>query len=144
MLVRQAVEKALDAAIAEALHAGQPIAVAAADEAGYPLALRTMERGDRLDALRAMALAHTAVVTGRPSVEVGDANRPASPIAIGSIRLATGPGGVPLREGNVVVGALAVSGGDVDCVERCVRAGVDAYAVASMLLWNDELFDHSG
>lgn len=127
-------DAAIEAATAALKHCRQngfPVAVTVLDQAGRTKVVVSDDRG-RLHTLEhSLRKAYTALTYRTSSAEYGQ--RVAStPTAAGTLHLekiTTAAGGLPIRAGNDVVGAIGVSGspgGDKD--EVCAKAGIDKIA----------------
>jgi uncharacterized protein GlcG (DUF336 family) len=127
-------DAAIEAATAALKHCRQDgfqVAVTVLDQAGRTKVVVSDDRG-RLHTLEhSLRKAYTALTYRTSSAEYGQ--RVAStPTAAGTLHLekiTTAAGGLPIRAGNDVVGAIGVSGspgGDKD--EVCAKAGIDKIA----------------
>lgn len=123
--------EAATAALKRCRQDGYQVAVTVLDQAGRTKAVVSDDRG-RLHTLEhSLRKAYTALTYRTSSAEYGQ--RVAStPTAAGTLHLekiTTAAGGLPIRAGNDVVGAIGVSGspgGDKD--EVCAKAGIDKIA----------------
>jgi len=121
--------KAVEAAVALGRARGKCVVAAAVDVSGDLLALLRADGAFSASVGIARDKAYTAAVfglstddlsnalLGNPVVHSGIASRPG---------VALFGGGVPIREGEVTIGAIGVSGGSEDDDRECARAGVAA------------------
>ncbi|UDY24583.1 heme-binding protein [Nocardioides sp. Kera G14] len=117
------------AARTAAAEAGQTGAVAVVDAYGDDLVVLRDHSASWFTAAAARAKARTSARFGRPCVELtGLAETWPEVFDIASDELAWRPvtldGGVPIRRGGVVVGAVGVSGGPPEIDRRCADAAV--------------------
>ena len=125
--------RALEAALARAREIGVRLSVAVVDQAGNPVALARMtgaRRGTTSFACQGKAM--VAAIWGVPSAEVAARMGPGGPIAehaqsLYGHRLLFLGGGLPLKDGERVVGAIAASGGTGDQDLQVATAGADAF-----------------
>ena len=126
--------KALSAALAKANEIGVGLSVAVVDDAGNPVALARMtgaRRGTTSFACQGKAM--VAAIWGVPSAEVAARFANNSKIAdhaqgLYGHRLLFLGGGLPLKVGDQVVGAIAASGGTGDQDLIVATAGAAAFA----------------
>ncbi len=117
-------EEMVQAALAQCRAEGHHISVAVVDNDGL---LKAFARDDQTGAQTidvAQRKAYTAVVMRRTSGEVGKlwASMTPPPVIPGLIGIA---GGVPIKAGNEVIGAIGVSGSSAATTdEACARAGL--------------------
>lgn len=106
-----------DAAIAEADKRGVWISVAVVDSRGDPVQQDTMDGAPTAAPFVAEAVAAGAASFQRPSAEI-------NPLltAVLPYRVLTVPGGVPLREGDRVVGGLGIAGPDAAVCDAIAAA----------------------
>jgi uncharacterized protein GlcG (DUF336 family) len=123
--------EAATAALKQCRQDGYQVAVTVLDQAGRTKAVVSDDHGRLHTVEHSLRKAYTALTYRRPSGEYGE--RVAStPTAAGTLHLdkiTTAAGGLPIRAGNDVVGAIGVSGspgGDKD--EVCAKAGIDRIA----------------
>lgn len=124
--------RALNAALAKASEIGVGLSVAVVDATGNPVALARMtgaRRGTTSFACQGKAM--VAAIWGVPSADVAARMNPAGPIAehaqsLYGHRLLFLGGGLPLKVGDEVVGAIAASGGTGEQDLQVATAGVEA------------------
>jgi cob(I)alamin adenosyltransferase len=112
---------------AEAL--GVPMVLAVVDAGGQLLETRRMDGALVVSITLAPSKAHTAAVVRMPTLELSRLARPEAPlfgIDVSIPNLTLVGGGLPLRHGGAVVGAVGVSGGsveqDIEVAEAMVAA----------------------
>ena len=111
-----AAQRLLDAAESEARRLGLAMALAVVDAHGAPVAMRRMDGSTIVAARTVVTKARTAVYYGRPTAEVLE-SAVDNPVVYESLRagiaegLVYSMGGIPLAIDEVVVGAVAASGG---------------------------------
>lgn len=122
----------IDAAIDEARQRrAKPLAVVVLDPGGHAIASAREDgaRFFRYDIARAKALG--AVGLGEDSRVLSE-RATSNPSFFQSVSMATGggvvfsPGGVLVRDGDAVIGAVGISGDTGDCDESCALAGLRA------------------
>jgi uncharacterized protein GlcG (DUF336 family) len=105
------------------------VAAAVVDAGGNPVAFERMD-GTQLASLTiAAGKAYTAVSWQRPSGELWPIAQPgAGGFGINTIdaRFVLSPGGLPVRAGDRIIGAIGVSGGTGEEDEDCARAALAA------------------
>jgi uncharacterized protein GlcG (DUF336 family) len=106
-----------DRAIAQARERGVRIAVAVVDVRGDPIQQDTMDGGPTAAPFVAEAVAAGAATFQLPSAEVDPAL-----ISVLPYRVLTVPGGVPVRDGERVVGGLGVAGADAGVCQEIAEA----------------------
>jgi uncharacterized protein GlcG (DUF336 family) len=106
-----------DAAIAEAVARDTRVAVAVVDGRGDPIQQDTMDGAPTAAPFVAEALAAGAATFQRPSVEIDPALTSVLPY-----RVLTTAGGVPLRDGDRVVGGIGIAGPDAAVCEEIAVA----------------------
>ncbi|MGE0056578.1 MAG: heme-binding protein [Dehalococcoidia bacterium] len=125
--------RALNAALAKAQEIGVGLSVAVVDAAGNPVALARMtgaRRGTTSFACQGKAM--VAAIWGVPSADVAARMGAGGPIAehaqsLYGHRLLFLGGGLPLKSGDEVVGAIAASGGTGEQDLQVATAGVEAF-----------------
>lgn len=133
-LSTETAEKILAGARAQASEMKVPMSFAVVDAGGYLIALVRMDGGGLLTPSIAHSKAYTAAVFRRASAELGKMaeTRPqffASIVNIGSVPLIAGGGGVPIRQGAEIVGAVGASGGTPEQDVECAQAGLAAAGI---------------
>lgn len=122
----------LDAASAKADAIGQPMNVAIAD-AGAHLVAFARQEGALLGSIDiAIGKARTAVLLQMPTTTLADAAAPGAPlfgIEVTNGGLVIFGGGIPVTDGDRIVGAVGVSAGTVEQDVQVAEAGVAAHAV---------------
>lgn len=123
--------EAATAALKRCRQDGYQVAVTVLDQAGRTKAVVSDDRGRLHTVEHSLRKAYTALTYRTSSAEYGQ-RVAATPTAAGTLHLekiTTAAGGVPIRAGNDVVGAIGVSGspgGDKD--EVCAKTGIDKIA----------------
>ena len=129
--------RALNAAFDKAREIGVGLSVAVVDAVGNPVAVGRMSgarRGTTSFACQGKAM--VAAIWGVPSADVAARIRADGPIAehaqsLYGHRLLFLGGGLPLKSGDTVVGAIAASGGTGEEDLQVATAGVEAFAQIS-------------
>ena len=122
----EAAKTIADAAEAEARTNGWSVVIVIVDEGGYPLLLRRMDDVQRASLEIATQKARAAALFRRPTRAFYDRMAAGDPIATvipGALPMI---GGWPIEVGDVVVGAVGVSGVTGEQDEQIARAGVAA------------------
>jgi len=122
--------RVIAAAEAKATEMGVPMGIAICDEAGVLKAFSRMDGAALLAVQIAQDKAYTAVGFGMPSGGWHDFIKDDPPLAAGAVggidRLVIFGGGFPITVGEVIVGAIGVSGGhysqDMDVAEAGLAA----------------------
>ena len=130
-LSTETAEKILAGSRAQANELKVPMSFAVVDAGGYLIALVRMDGAGLLTPSVATSKAYTAALFRRTSAELGKMaeTRPqffASIINIGSVPLIAGGGGLPIRQGGEIVGAVGASEGTPDQDVECAQAGLAA------------------
>ena len=116
----------LDAGIAKAEEIGQPMNIAVADGGGNLVSHARMD-GAWLGSIDiAIKKAKTARFFDMPTGEIGKLSQPGGPlyqIEVSNGGLITFPGGIPIKVGDTVVGAIGVSGSSVENDHAVAAAG---------------------
>jgi len=120
----------LEGAEKKAAELGAPMDIAVVDEGGNLLAFSRMD-GAKLTSIDiAINKAFTAAGTGRPTHEYTEASSPGGPIfgihSSNRGRFTIFGGGLPIRLGGQVIGAIGCSSGTVEDDHAVAQAGVDA------------------
>jgi uncharacterized protein GlcG (DUF336 family) len=128
-------EKILAGARAKAAEMNAPMSFAIVDTGGYLIALSRMDSAALLTPSIAHSKAYTAAMFRRTSAEMGKLaeTRPqffGSIVNIGSVPLIAGGGGLPIRQGGELVGAIGASGGTPEQDIECAQAGLAAAGLA--------------
>jgi uncharacterized protein GlcG (DUF336 family) len=119
-------------------------AAAKADEIGVPMNIAVVDAGNNLTAFArqdgawlgsidiAQGKAYTARAFDMTTAELGAEAQPGKSLygieASNDGKLVVFGGGIPLKDGEEVVGAIGVSGGTVDQDEEVAGAGAQAFA----------------
>ena len=124
--------KVVEAAAAKAEEIGVPMNIAVVD-AGNNLTAFARQDGAWLGSIDiAQGKAYTARAFDMTSADLGAEAQPGKSLygieASNDGRLIVFGGGIPLKDGDEVVGAIGVSGGTVDQDEEVAEAGAAAYA----------------
>jgi uncharacterized protein GlcG (DUF336 family) len=122
-------QKAVEAAVAEAGKIGTKMDIAVVDAGGNLKAFARMD-GAWLGSIDiAVRKARTARYFDMPTGEIGKLSQPGGPlygIEHSNGGLITFPGGVPLKQGDAVIGAIGVSGSTVEDDHQVAEAGAGA------------------
>ena len=128
-----AARRMMDAARAKAVEVGKPVSVAIVDAGGTLVSLERLSDAPSATVLVAEGKAVASAVMGRDSGRL-EAMAESLPSIINSLMMRYGgrfvpaQGGVVLRQGSSVIGAVGVSGATSEEDEAIARAGADAYA----------------
>ena len=127
------------------LEQAQAVVGAAQDKAteiGVPMNIAVVDAGNNLTAfvrqdgawLGSIQIAQDKAFTARsfdmPTADLADATQPGAPLY--GIQVSNGgrvivfPGGIPLKDGKEVIGAIGVSGGEVEQDQAVAEAGAGA------------------
>src|SRR5215813_8764420 len=125
------------AALANCRPHGVPVTITVIDHAGRVKVVLRDDGANLHSSEHSFRKAYTALTYGMPSGEYGK-RAAANPGSAGPLHLAnitTAAGGVPIRAGNAVVGAIGISGtpgakGGGTADEGCARAGIEKVAKA--------------
>ena len=121
-------QKMVAAAVAKAEELGVGQVVAILDESGLLKAFCRMEGTPLVSIEASQNKAYTALL-GMPSQDFFDSIKD-DPALVAGVphlpRIVTFGGGLPIRSGDAVVGAIGVSGGTVEQDIACAQAGLDA------------------
>ncbi|GAB6137068.1 cob(I)yrinic acid a,c-diamide adenosyltransferase [Halanaerobaculum tunisiense] len=122
-------ERMIEAAKKEAENIEVPMVISVVDNAGNLKALERMDNALQVSIGLARQKAYTAVVMRNTSEEVGKLAQPGNElygIEVSVDDLVTFGGGIPLYDGDEVIGAVGVSGGAVEEDIQVAEAGVNA------------------
>jgi uncharacterized protein GlcG (DUF336 family) len=126
----EAAQMMIEAGFAKADEKGVPFAIAVVDEGGHPVAFARQD-GCALAALtRSRKKAETAATFGQPTAGFWDFIKDDAILlnGIGSDpALLVMPGGIPLKVGDQVVGAVGVSGAHYSVDDEVVQAAAAAF-----------------
>ncbi|KAB0265457.1 GlcG/HbpS family heme-binding protein [Microvirga brassicacearum] len=122
----------VDAAAARATEMGVPQNIAIVDEAGHLVAFRRMDGAKFISIEIALAKAFTAAGARKATRDIAPVTIPGEPgFGIQNLlggRFTTLAGGIPLKLGDVVVGAIGVSSGSTQEDHVVAQAGADFFA----------------
>jgi len=118
---------AIEAAAAEAREIGVAVSIAVVDAGGNLVACLRMDGAEIAGPVLAVDKAYTAVANRISTAELAEQAGPGGPLfglhACANGRFVIFGGGVPVRAGGAVVGAVGVSGAAVDQDVKCAEAG---------------------
>ncbi|MBN1383097.1 MAG: heme-binding protein [Deltaproteobacteria bacterium] len=128
-------KKIIKAGIQQARKMGNLCSVAVVDDRGFLVALHRMDRAPIPTVDIARDKAWTAATFRMSSSEIVKFGDPAAPgygfnTQNGNDRLTTIPGGLPITDGNEVIGGVGVSGGTPEDDVAVCRAGLAAVFAA--------------
>ena len=128
-------EKILAGARTKAREINTPMSFAIVDAGGYLIASVRMDGAGLLTPSVAHSKAYTAAMFRRTSAEIGKLaeTRPqffGSIVNIGSVPLIAGGGGLPIRQGEELVGAVGASAGTPEQDIECAQAGLTLAGLA--------------
>ena len=127
-----AAEKAIDAATAKAVEIGQPMNIAVVDDGGHLVAFVRMDGAIKASIDISIRKARTSILMNVPTSALTPLVQPGAEL-YGLEQTSGGMvifgGGIPLTNGDVVIGAIGVSAGTVD--QDVSVAGAGAAAVNS-------------
>ena len=114
---------------------GVPVTITVLDHAGRTKVVLRDDGANLHSTEHSLRKAYTALTYGMPSGEYGNsaAKNPRSAGPLHLPNITTAPGGLPIRAGNTVVGAIGISGtpgakGGGAADEKCAQAGIDKVA----------------
>ena len=134
----EAAQEAARVALAQCRKEGHHVAVTVLDHAARTKVILRDDGASPHSVQHSLNKAYTALTFGEPSSDFGK-RATSSPTGAGSLHLdkiATAGGGIPIRAGNEIVGAIGVSGsrgtptapgGATDT--RCGQAGIDSIGI---------------
>jgi len=112
-----AAEKAIDAATAKALEIGQPMNIAVVDDGGHLVAFVRMDGAIKASIDISIRKARTSILMNMPTSALMPKVQPGAEL-YGLEQTSGGMvifgGGIPLTNGDVVIGAIGVSAGTVE------------------------------
>ena len=124
-----AAEKAIDAATAKAVEIGQPMNIAVVDDGGHLVAFVRMDGAIKASIDISIRKARTAILMNVPTSALTPLVQPGAEL-YGLEQTAGGMvifgGGIPLTNGDVVIGAIGVSAGTVEQDVSVAEAGAAA------------------
>ena len=118
-------------AIAKAKELGIIISAVVVDAGGHPIAISRMDGARFLSVDISRGKAFTAAAFQRDSGQLGGVPFFASGPQVGGGMIVALPGGVPIREGDEVVGAIGCGGGTGEQDVECAQAGISALMAAA-------------
>ncbi|MBM7557147.1 GlcG/HbpS family heme-binding protein [Halanaerobacter jeridensis] len=122
-------ERMIEAAKEEAEKIEVPMVISVVDNAGKLIALERMDNALQVSIGLSQQKAYTSVVMRNTTEEVGKLAQPGNElygIEVSVDDLVTFGGGIPVFDGDEVIGAVGVSGGAVEEDMQVAQAGVDA------------------
>ena len=122
-------EKMIEAAKEEAEKIEVPMVISVVDNAGKLIALERMDNALQVSIGLSQQKAYTSVVMRNTTEEVGKLAQPGNElygIEVSVDDLVTFGGGIPVFDGDEVIGAVGVSGGAVEEDMQVAQAGVEA------------------
>jgi uncharacterized protein GlcG (DUF336 family) len=119
-------EMIVKGAIAKAKELGIIVSVVVVDAGGHPIAISRMDGARFLSADISRGKAFTAAAFQRESAQLSGSPFFASAPQVGGGMIVALPGGIPIREGDEVVGAVGVGGGTGEQDVECAQAGIAA------------------
>lgn len=126
----ESAHRMIAAAEAKARETGVPMVIAVCDESGVLKAFSRMDGAALLSVQVAQDKAYTAIGFGLPTEGWHDFIKDDPPLAAGAVggidRLVIFGGGYPIRDGDMVVGAIGVSGGHYTQDMEVAKAGLSA------------------
>lgn len=127
-----AARQMMEAASQKAAEIGKPVSVAIVDAGGSLMSLARLDDAPSATVLVAEGKAVASAIMGRDSGRL-EAMAQSLPLIINSLmmryegRFVPAQGGVVVREGGSVIGAVGVSGATSEEDEAIARAGAEAY-----------------
>jgi glc operon protein GlcG len=125
-----AARRVVDAAAAEAARRGSTVVIVVVDDGGYPLLLERLDNTQVASVEVGIGKARTAAIFRRPSREFEEQVKTGRVAALALPGATPLQGGVPLRVGGMVVGAVGVSGNTPQEDEDIALAGAAAFAAS--------------
>lgn len=134
MIGLETTERLMAAGIAKAKEIGLPVVLAVCDDAGRLVELRRMDGSLPISLTLAPMKAHTAAAVRLPTADIGALAKPDGALwgldgNIPGVTLVGG--GLPLKVGTRVIGAVGVSGGSVEQDVEVASAMVAAHAAVA-------------
>lgn len=126
-------ETIIEAALAEAARRDLAVSAAVVDAGGHLVAFRRMDGAEIAGPTLAVDKAYTAVALSSTTADLALETQPGRPLygiqANGGGRFVIFGGGVPLRDGDAIVGGVGISGAaDPADDDACARAGAAAFS----------------
>jgi uncharacterized protein GlcG (DUF336 family) len=123
----------IDAVLAEAARRDLALSAAVVDAGGHLVAFRRMDGAEIAGPALAIDKAYTAVALSGSTADLAADAQPGGALfgiqSTGGGRFVVFGGGVPLRDGDAVVGGVGVSGApDPALDDACARAGAAAFS----------------
>lgn len=111
-----------------------PVTVCVLDQNGAVIVKERMDGAFPLSVEMAEVKAYTSAMLAVATIDLVDLVQPGAPLygltSFQGGRFVAIGGGVPLREAEIVVGALGVSGGTIEDDTRLAGVGLEAFSVA--------------
>ncbi|GAA2089029.1 hypothetical protein GCM10009840_29320 [Pseudolysinimonas kribbensis] len=125
-------EAILDAALAEAARHDLAVSAAVVDAGGHLVAFRRMDGAEIAGPALAVDKAYTAIALSGSTADLAAEAQPGGALfgiqSTGGGRFVVFGGGVPVRDGDLIVGGVGVSGAPDPAVDdACARAGAAAF-----------------
>jgi uncharacterized protein GlcG (DUF336 family) len=124
-------ETVIKGAIAKAKELGIIVSAVVVDAGGHPIAISRMDGARFLSADISRGKAFTAAAFQRDSGQLSGSSFFASGPQVGGGMIVAMPGGVPIRDGDEVIGAVGVGGGTGEQDVECAQAGIAAMMAAA-------------
>jgi glc operon protein GlcG len=121
----EAAETIIEGAIKKAEELGIKISTVVLDEYGHLIALRRMDGCRKASWEVAKAKAMTSANFHRPSEALAQAPFFSAGPVIAGKQIATLPGGLPVHDGDKVIGGVASGGGTGEEDAECTKAGLE-------------------
>jgi len=135
LITGEAAVRILDAALARARSAGQPVVVAVVDGSGLLVGFAAEQGAPRISHAVARDKAFTAAMTGMSSQQwklfMDEMPANEREIVLRAEGYIGTDGGFPILEGEQVIGGVGVSGATGDLDALCARAGIAALDAGS-------------
>jgi glc operon protein GlcG len=127
MLTAAEVQKVIGAVLTRASEVGAKISVAVLDDGGYLQGAARTDGAVRLSPDLAISKAYTSAMFGRTTLEIGT-DTPSEVLNarrnIGLYPMSGSGGGIPIKSGDVLIGAIGVGGELPDIDIDCAMAGL--------------------
>lgn len=119
------------AALTRAAALGVSVSAAVVDAGGHLIAFQRMDGAEIAGPTLAVDKAFTAVAQSAATSELAILAAPGGPLfglqSNGNGRYVIFAGGIPLRSGGSIIGAVGVSGGTIDEDEACASAAAESF-----------------
>lgn len=123
-LTLEQAEKMIEGARRKAEELGIAVSIAVVDAAGHLIALRRMDGARVTTPDMAQGKAFAAAIVQRPSAELMQMPFYSSGPEVAGGRIVPFPGGIPIREGDQIIGGIGVGGGTGEQDVQCAQAGL--------------------